>query len=248
MQLGMSRIRSAGRTSGSIEITLPPVLQVFTGLSCRVTVRDGVQPEIVLQPDLAKARSLIEALWQKLALALGSTDLVEGFAPSIFVHTLLPRRQLQQGLPLAYADVMSLARSGAERTTGDLEALARIVSVLAAAIGRSLGLEPAFAFGFGDAVAYVVTEESAGLGSDFERSMAAGILRQAQLERRRLASAFDDKFWLECEPALRRVCAQFHAWQSNPEAFEAARLQWHRALQCEGVPGRTGARRALQNF
>ena len=41
MYLSTSRIRSAGRTSGSIEITLPPALQAFTGLGCRVTVRDG---------------------------------------------------------------------------------------------------------------------------------------------------------------------------------------------------------------
>ena len=74
MYLGMSKIRSAGRTSGSIEMTLPPALQAFTGLGCRVMVRDGLQPEIVLQPDFGDAWSSVEALWEKLRLALGSNE------------------------------------------------------------------------------------------------------------------------------------------------------------------------------
>ena len=74
MYLGMCKIRSAGRTSGSIEITLPPALQTFTGLGCRVVVRDGLHPEIVLQPDFADAWSYLEALWKKLSLALGSDE------------------------------------------------------------------------------------------------------------------------------------------------------------------------------
>ena len=181
MYLGTSRIRSAGRTSGSIEITLPPALQSFTGLGCRVVVRDGLQPEIVLQPDFAAALSALEALWQKLSLALDASDHIDDLTPGTFMLTLLPPRHWQRGLPLAYADILSLTRGdGAD----DLAALARILSILSATIGRALGLEPIVAFGFGDAVAYAVTRESAGFASDFERSMAAGLCRQAQFEGR----------------------------------------------------------------
>lgn len=235
MHLGISRIRSAGRTSGSIEITLPPALQAFTGLSCRVTVRDGVQPEIVLQPDFVKARALVETLLRKLALALGSTDQAEDLTPNLFVHTLLPVRHWQRGLPIAYADVMTLTHGAAERSAQDLEALARILSVLSAAIGRSLGLEPAFAAGFGDAVAFVVTQVSAGFSSDFERSMATALARQVQPGRAPMISPFDDEFWLDYEPALRRIRDQYRTWQHDPDTFKAARQQWYRALQCEGV-------------
>ena len=80
MHMGRCKIRSAGRTSGSIEITLPPALQPFTGLSCRVVVRDGLQPEIVLQPDFSDVWSLLEALWEKLSLALGSDESIGEFA------------------------------------------------------------------------------------------------------------------------------------------------------------------------
>lgn len=239
MHMGLCRIRSAGRTSGSIEITLPPALQPFTGLSCRVMVRDGLQPEVVLQPDFSDVWSSVAALWEKLSLALGSDASIEDFVRGTFVLTLLPPRHAQRDLSLAYSDLVTLTRGSENRTENDLVALARILSVLAAAIARELGLEPAFSLGFGDAVAYVVTQASAGFATDFERSMAASLLRQAYFESRPPVSPFDDKFWLECEPALRRIHAQFLTWQRQPERYKAARQQWYRGLQCESVSGRT---------
>jgi len=237
MYLGMCRIRSAGRTSGSIEITLPPALQPFTRLACRVVVRDGLQAEIVLQPDFADAWSVLEVLWEKLSLALGTNETIGEFAPSAFVLTLLPPRHAQRDLPLAYSDLIILTRRGEIRARGELEALARVLSVVAAAIARQLGLEPAFALSFGDAAAYVVTQVSAGFATDFERSMAASVSRQVRFAPRRPVSPFDDVFWLECEPALRRIHEQFRTWQGKPERYQAARQQWYRALQCESVPG-----------
>jgi len=244
MYLGMCKIRSAGRTSGSIEITLPPALQAFTGLGCRVVVRDGLRPEIVLQPDFADAWSSLGALWEKLSLALGSNGSIGDFAPSAFMLTLLPPRHSQRGLPLAYSDLVTLTRSGENRSKGELEALARVLSVLAAAIAGNLGLEQAFALGFGDAVAYVITQVSVGFGTDFERSMAASLSRQAHFRPRLPVAPFDDELWLECEPAVRRIHEQFRAWQGKPERYEAARQQWYRALQCESVPGCAAQRAA----
>ncbi|MGD0023326.1 MAG: hypothetical protein ABSC37_01690 [Xanthobacteraceae bacterium] len=237
MYLGRCKIRSAGRTSGSIEITLPPALQTFTGLGCRVVVRDGPLPEIVLQPDFADAWSSLEALWEKLSLALGSHESIGDLAPRAFMLTMLPPRHSQRGLPLAYSDLVTLTRSGEIRTKAELEVLARVLSVLAAAVAHVLGLEQAFALGFGDAVAYVLTQVSAGFGTDFERSMAASLSRQAHFRPRLPLSPFDDEFWLECEPALRRIHEQFRSWQGKPERYEAAQQQWYRALQCESVPG-----------
>jgi len=63
MYLGIRKIRSAGRNSGSIEITLPALMQVLEGISCRLAMRDGLRPEIVLQPDLSLAQDLLQELW-----------------------------------------------------------------------------------------------------------------------------------------------------------------------------------------
>ncbi len=211
-------------------------------------VRDGLQPEIVLQPDFGDVWSCVEALWEKLRLALGSTESIGVFAPSAFMLTLLPPRHSQRGLPLAYSDLVTLRQSGEDRSKGELQALARILSVLAASIARDLGLEQTFALGFGDAVAYVVTEVAVGFGTDFERSMAASLYRQAHFRPRLLVSVFDDEFWLECEPALRRIHGQFRSWQSKPERYEAAQQLWYRALQCESVPGCADQHAAAQEY
>ena len=52
MDLGVRQIRSAGKGSGSIELTLPADLRDLVGLQCRIMLRDGSRPDIVLQPDL----------------------------------------------------------------------------------------------------------------------------------------------------------------------------------------------------
>ena len=49
------KVRSAGRSSGSIEITLPPEVQELEGIECRLILRDGARPEIVIQPDVSVA-------------------------------------------------------------------------------------------------------------------------------------------------------------------------------------------------
>jgi len=95
LYLGTRRIRSAGRTSGSIEITLPVQLQVLEGAECRLMVRDGSRPEIVLQPDLSAAQSLFYELWQKLGLGLREVDEIGDFSPADFTLALFPPRHWQ---------------------------------------------------------------------------------------------------------------------------------------------------------
>jgi hypothetical protein len=206
-------------------------------LTCRMLVRDGLYPEIVLLPDFADAWSYLEVLWKQLSRTLGTNGATGRFTPGAFTLTLLPPRHSQRGLPLAYSDLMQLVRSGENCGQDDIEALVRVLSVLAASIAGDLGLDQAFALGFGDAVAYVVTQRSAGFGTDFERSMAASVSLQTHFTRRAVIAPFDDEFWLECEPALRRIHEQFRAWQGKPERYEAMRQQWYRALQFESVPG-----------
>ena len=53
MNLGTRRVRSAGRTSGSVEVTLPVQLSLLQGVECRLAMRDGAPPE----PELGEARS-----------------------------------------------------------------------------------------------------------------------------------------------------------------------------------------------
>ena len=67
MELGTRNIRSAGHGSGSIEVTLPSPLRDMAGLPCRIALRDGLRPEIVLVPEMRPAREAMQRLWNLLA-------------------------------------------------------------------------------------------------------------------------------------------------------------------------------------
>jgi len=229
MYLGNRRIRSAGRTSGSIEITLPAELQLLEGAECRLTVRDGSRPEIVLQPDLSAAQLLFRELWQKLRLSFREIGEIGDFALSDFALALFPPQHWQERPPLAYADALAVLRQRAARQ--EPEALTRLLAFLSVAAGYRLGLKGDLALAFGDAVAYLVTGTPAGLGTDFERGMAHRLFWGAN-QAQALGSSLGEN-WQQARSGFRRVYEQFRAWQEDAEAYAAAREKWYRALHIE---------------
>jgi hypothetical protein len=231
--LATRRIRSAGRTSGSIEVTLPAQLQVLEGVDCCLIVRDGPRPEIVLQPDLSAAQALFQELWQKLGLGLGEIDEIGDFSPADFTLALFPPHHWQECPPLAYADALIVLRQRAGRESREPEALTRLLAFLAVAAGYRLGLEGALALALGDAVGYLITGIPVGLSTDFERGMAHQILWGKGRAEQPLGSPFDDQVWRQARPGLRRVYDQFRTWQEDPENHSAAREKWYRALTVE---------------
>ncbi|HBY99593.1 MAG: hypothetical protein M5U01_32995 [Ardenticatenaceae bacterium] len=233
MYLGTRSIRSAGRTSGSIEITLPTTLQVLEGVECRLTVRDGPRPEIMLQPDLSAAQSLFSTLWQKLRLGLGEVDELGDFSPADFTLALFPPRHWQERPPLAYVDALAVVHQRTGHGQRGSDALTRLLAFLAVAGGHRLGLEGALALAFGDAVVYLITGTPAGLGTDFERGMAHRTFWGDGGPQHPAGSPFDDQVWLQARSGFRRVYDQFRTWQENPEVYAAAREKWYRALTIE---------------
>jgi len=229
MYLGTRAIRSAGRTSGSIEITLPPDLQPLTGLGCRVTVRDGLSPEIVLQPDLTIARALLATLWRGLRGALDGPETPVEFSPSDFVLTLMPSARWQALPTLAYADVLIMAGDdGSDH--GRREASARVLAALAAAAGAGIGLADRPSVAFGEAVAYLATGAAPGFGAEFERAVALELSRHDLRVGILAADPGDRAFWVESEAALRRLLDQFLQWQDQPDRYERSRERWYRGL------------------
>lgn len=247
MHLGTRRIRSAGRTSGSIEITLPALLQGLKGVNCQLIVRDGPRPEIVLQPDLSAAQDLFQRLWQKIQLGLGEIGELPEFSLANFTLTFFPIQSWQERPSLAYTDALAILQQLDQRASfalsrshengngseGDMDAFARLLASLAVAASYPLGLQGRFALAFGDGLAYLVTGSPTNLSTDFERGMAHRLFWGDNRLPQPFAHPFKNQEWQQARMAFRRVFDQFHTWQETPATCSVARDQWYRALALE---------------
>ncbi|OGO05776.1 MAG: hypothetical protein A2Y73_07385 [Chloroflexi bacterium RBG_13_56_8] len=232
MYLGIRKVRSAGQNSGSVEVTLPAKLRILERVECRVVVRDGSSAEIVLQPDLAMAHSMFRELWERLRVGLREIGDIGDFSADEFALTLFPTQYWHHHPPLAYADALVVLKHRRGPQHWDSGALARLLTFLSVVAVRRLGLSESLALAFGDAVAYLTTGTSVGLGTDFERGMAHDLL-WGEGHSQPFGSPLDDHIWRQVGPGLRRVYEQFQAWQNDPEAYRIARQKWYRALTVE---------------
>jgi hypothetical protein len=233
MYLGTRKIRSAGRTSGSIEVTLPAQVQDLEGVECLLVVRDGTRPEIVLQPDLSAAHILFRVLWQRLHLGLEEIGEIGDFSASDYNLAFFPPRHCQERPPLSYSDALAVLRQRVGQTDRVPDDLARLLAPLAVAAGYRLGLKDALALAFGDAVVYLITGTPAELGTDFERGMAHRAFWGEGYGQRPQSAPFDPEVWRQAQSGLRRVYDQFRTWQENPRAYASAREKWYRGLVIE---------------
>lgn len=166
MRIGIRRIRSAGRDSGSIEITLPPELTALEGVRCAIVVRDGARPEIVLQPELTPAALVFARIWTSLRTLFTGVGDIGDFPTAEIEAVLMPPRaqpspgsarpllvysyalQLGQALianwPALLPDFeVRLASNGVTPTL--YTPFAGVVAPLATVAGRRLGLQSSMA-------------------------------------------------------------------------------------------------------
>ncbi len=248
MYLGTRRVRSAGRTSGSVEVTLPVQLSMLQGVECRLVMRDGARPELVLEPELGEAQGFFRDMWEKLALGLAKVDEIGDFSAAAFELTLFSPARAPERPPLTYADglaalrervVVGVGGAAAPELGAAREALARVLGALGAAAGQRLGLTHALALAFGDGLAYVMTGVPVGWGTDFERGVAQHTFRDEMAAEARSNggrpsfSPYEDRDWRAAQPGLARVFEQHKKWQAEPVIYEAARDRWHVALTLE---------------
>lgn len=235
MFFGSRRIRSAGRTSGSVEVTLPPQLQHLVEIECRLSLRDGIYPEIVLQPDLSCAHALLADLWRQIQAVMAIIGEVGDFDPGAFALALFPPRHWQQRPPLAYADALAILRPSAGGE--GREALARLVTSMGIVAGARLGLSQSLALAFGDTLAYLVTGVATLPSFECERGLAQRLFGEPP-PMDRVEAAGLERLWAQAGSGLIRVWEQFAAWQAAPETHTVARQQWYRVLMIDmgGAP------------
>jgi hypothetical protein len=237
MDLGVRQIRSSGNGSGSVEVTLPSALRDLVGLPCRITLRDGLRPDIVLQPDFRPARAAFTLLWRHLATSLpdpfddaATTDL----PVTRFALRLAPGSDPCEGADPVLAWLDGLALSGPP--PHDAQILARCVAGLAHARAAALGLRDKAGFGAG--CAYALT----GIVVHPAREEICGILDFALTDhslaiRQSFAHAGEDAqspaFWHASGAILRAVTALFHGWNIQPDQHDMLRAAWRRSITIE---------------
>jgi hypothetical protein len=236
--IGIRKVRSAGRASGSIEITLPPELATLEGMDCRIVLRDGARPEIVLEPDLVPVVAIFTRAWTRLRTLLRLAGDIGDFPTQECELALLPG-QRQNGRPLlvySHAWQVSLlgqrlgAAAPAPPVVERRAALAGLLAPLATAAGHRLGLVGSMAAAFGAALADLTApvDQRPAVGSEsFEAGAARRIWNAAcgpdPLPLNALAAQSQDD---QARLALQRIVSQFRTWQEHPDAYALARAQW----------------------
>jgi hypothetical protein len=68
------RIRSSGKTTGSVEITLPPEFQIFAGMECRLIGQGGLTPSLTIIPGVDGIEKHMRQIWSVIAIGFGIAD------------------------------------------------------------------------------------------------------------------------------------------------------------------------------
>jgi hypothetical protein len=236
MHFGKRNIRSAGRSSGSIEVTLPVELAVLEGVACRLYLRDGLAPEIVMQPDLQAIMPVFEKLWDLLRLGLEEIDEIGDFSEADYSFGLFRAEKLGTMPSLAYADALLIRRSpvtAAETAPPVLEAFARIIESMAAVAGGRLGLPGNLVALFGNQVATLVSGETIGARDAFARSFASQSLDGAHAAGWCRTAPLSADDWRRARGALMGAYDQFKSWGNDPAVFAKERELWYRARRFE---------------
>lgn len=221
------KVRSAGRSSGSIEITLPPEVQELEGIECRLVLRDGARPEIVIQPDVSIAAAVFAEQWQKLRSAFSAIGNIGDFNLADFDVSFLPPRHWSERPPLSYRDALALHRARHAEAELDPSGYSHVITFLSVGAAYRLGLRDRYALVFGVIVGYVVSGIGAGNGADFEQDVALQLLAQgAAPGAAPLGALFNTDRWEDAQAGFARIFAQVYAWQQQPDLYEQSRRQW----------------------
>jgi|GEM_PF-3185658 hypothetical protein len=232
MDLGTRQIRTAGKGSGSVELTLPGKLRRLVGLPCRILLHDGERPDIVLQPDMAQARDAFMALWRSLALALLGEPAPE-FPAAAFSFGLLPRHGAPDSPYLCWQDGLALGAGAAEP-----EAVARSIAACADQMAADLAIAPALAGPFGAVCGFSAIGRMAFPEWQVHCDVAASALagHAAWQPGRAFATTPDTRsaaFWSLLSPGLCAVAELFGAWSQPGSAYPDLRAAWRRGRAIE---------------
>lgn len=235
MDLGVRHIRTAGKGSGSVELTLPTEFRDLVGLPCRITLRDGNRPDIVLQPDLRRAHAAFAELWAAMAAALLPQDTTAPALPlGAFSFGLQPQAGGNERPFLCWRDGLSLAAEPPHEPA----AVGRTVAALAQAIAAYLPIASHLAASFGAVCGALAAGAVVAPDGQEAYDLAAAALPAVVTEAADTADACASGvrspiFWQHTEPRLAGIADLFAQWTSDPDRYAALRAAWRRGRSIE---------------
>jgi hypothetical protein len=239
MELGMRQIRTAGKGSGSVELTLPGALRGLVGLPCRILLHDGEQPDIVLQPALSEARAAFAAVFQACALALMGEP-AAGFDPAAFRFGLLTA-SVQAGTgagtgpALCWQDGLALA-AAAGGAAPSPPAAGRVVAACAEAMAGELGIAAPLAPRFGAVCGFLAAGRVVVAAWQEACDIAAARLAGDPAWQPGAAAALDPcgaAFWARLSPGLLAAADLFAALSQDDAAYPDLQAAWRRGHALE---------------
>lgn len=235
--LGTRSVRSAGRSSGSIEITLPVCLVDLQGVSCRVELHDGLAPEVVLRPDVGFLLPVFDAAWELMSQALKTVGEIGEFWEGDYVLGFFPEAGLSGRPGLAYADALVVQRDlrpgthlGTDERDRALEAFGRMIESMAAVAGVRLGLSSESAPLFGSQLAYAATGATIGAVDAFTRGLLLDVSADAGWCRE---NPWAEEHWLAAQTGLQNLHDRCMAWDKEPDLVAKQRQLWYQARRLE---------------
>jgi hypothetical protein len=149
MDFGVRHIRTAGKGSGSVEVTLPASLRRLVGLPCRIILDDGERPNIVLEPELSGARNAFARVWHALSFALIGEPGPD-FSAAHFQFGLMPQQGQLPSPYLCWQDGLILAECSAAAVP-----FGKVVAACAESLACDIGISDALAKPFGAACGFL---------------------------------------------------------------------------------------------
>ena len=237
MQFGRRNIRSSGRGSGSIEITLPIDLAVLEAVPCGIELRDGLMPEIVLKVDMSFLLPVFETAWHRLALGLERIGDIDGFSESDYVLGLFADRSVGDRPGLSFADGLLTWRSmnagevaGVDIENRSLEAFARMFEAMATVAGTRLGLSTPMAALLGNHIAYTATGAPLASLDVFARNSLADVSDEIGWCKKQ---PLVEEHWIHARPVLKNLFLCVANWDADDRDLTKARDHWYRARRLE---------------
>jgi hypothetical protein len=240
MDLGVRQIRTSGKGSGSVELTLPGELRHLVGLPCRITLHDGVRPDIVLQPDLTTAFNALASIWRAVARAVSGDAAArdaERFPALAFTFGLHPQESAAGAPYLSWQDGLAVA-SG----TATADAAARCIAACAGQYATELDIASGLALPFGAVCGFLVCgtlafpgwqEASDIAASQWASGPGAAAPWQPGAAWQAAPNALDDRFWGKAAPGLIEAVRLFACWSAPGSAYPALCAAWRRGRSIE---------------